>query len=485
MFTVIRMASINKQSVREEFDKLKNSFDGLVKSGKVTPESKMLFDSLFLLVGIIMSIFMEKITRKDSNNSSIPPSQTKQDETTDNELKNKQGKNKKDHHITQIENIRTVEIVTPMVVSNCNNCGADLTETACSCVERRTKIDIVFEKVVEHVDAEVKECPQCNHLNKAEFPKDMHGPLQYGNGVKAFVVQLLVTQMISLNRAAAMVYQLIGQTISEATMLSFIMRVYLALEDWEIDTKQQLLNTAVINTDETSLRVNKKNYWIHVYSAGDITLKLLHEKRGKEAIKDFGIIAKYGGIIVHDCWASYLSYRHIEHGLCGSHILRELQFLIDANNYRFAKNMRRLLQLACKMVSQSKDKCLDANSYAKLDKLYKQILVNGSKELPAIPEKTTSNRGKVAKSDAHNLWERLDRYNDAVLLFAKNPAVPFTNNRAERDLRMAKVKQKVSGCFRTEKYAKVYCRVSSYLQTMNSKGVNPLVAISMALNGRF
>jgi len=105
--------------------------------------------------------------------------------------------------------------------------------------------------------------------------------------------------------------------------------------------------------------------------------------------------------------------------------------------------------------------------------------------MPPIPEKTNGKRGKIAKSDAHNLWERLDKYQDAVLLFASNPHVAFTNNRAERDLRMSKVKQKISGCFRTEKYAQAYCRISSYLQTMNNKGVNPLVAVSWALSGRF
>ncbi len=267
-------------------------------------------------------------------------------------------------------------------------------------------------------------------------------------------------------------------------MLVFVIRVYRALENWEISTSQQLLNSPVINADETSLRVNKKNHWIHVYSAGDTTLKLLHEKRGKEAIEDFGIITKYGGVIVHDCWASYLSYKHLKHGLCGSHILRELQFIIDAHNYRFARNMKRLLQKTCKMVSQSKTKALDANSYDKLKKLYKQILANAILELPPIPKKTTAPKGKVAKSDAHNLYERLDKYTDAVLLFAKNPDVPFTNNRAERDLRMAKVKQKVSGSFRNEKYAKAYCRISSYLQTMRNKGISPLTAINMALTGK-
>jgi transposase len=136
-------------------------------------------------------------------------------------------------------------------------------------------------------------------------------------------------------------------------------------------------------------------------------------------------------------------------------------------------------------VSKRKKKKLTPREYANLQKRYRNILTRGESELPAIPPKPNGRRGKMAKSDAHNLWERLKEHESAVLLFAKKSSVSFTNNRAERDLRMAKVKQKVSGCFRKELYAKAYCRISSYLQTMTTKGYNPLIAIQMALAGEF
>ncbi len=276
---------------------------------------------------------------------------------------------------------------------------------------------------------------------------------------------------------------MIGCVISEATLLKFILRLHEALADWESSSIALILNAPAINVDETSLRTDKKNHWIHVYSAGDLTLKFLHRKRGKEAIEDINIIPRYGGVIIHDCWASYLSYGHCEHGLCGSHLLRELTFVTESNGYSWAKNMKRLLQEACYTVSKSKRKKLTAKAYANLQKRYRNILTRGEKELPVIPLKQNSKRGKIAKSDAHNLWERLKKHESAVLLFAQNSNVSFTNNRAERDLRMAKVKQKVSGCFRTELYAMAYCRISSYLQTMANKGHNPLIAIQMALSG--
>ena len=236
--------------------------------------------------------------------------------------------------------------------------------------------------------------------------------------------------------------------------------------------------------DETSLRVDKKNHWIHVHAGGEITLKFLHRKRGLEAMEAIGVIPRYGGVIVHDCWASYLSYGHCGHGLCGSHLLRELTFIVEADGYAWAANMKRLLQETCARVAKRRRKKLTPREYQNLQKRYRNILTRGEKELPPIPPRQNGKRGRIAKSDAHNLLERIKTHESAVLLFARDPNVSFTNNRAERDLRMSKVKQKVSGCFRTVQYAEAYCRISSYLQTMANRGYNPLVAIQMALSGQ-
>jgi transposase-like protein len=348
--------------------------------------------------------------------------------------------------------------------------------------ERRTKVDIIFEKVVSHVDAEIKVCPQCKMENKGHFPEDMAGPLQYGQGIKGYMINLLFAQMISLKRVQQMIQTLIGQILSEATILKYVIQLYQVLEEWEQSSINQLLQMPSIHLDETSLRVDRCNHWIHVYSGGDITLKFLHPRRGQEAIEDIGIIPRYGGVVIHDCWQSYLSYDHCGHGLCGSHLLRELTFIVDSNGYAWASNMKGLLQETCAIVARRESKQLSEQEYKNLQKRYRNILNSGEKELPPIPPKQNGKRGKIAKSDAHNLWERLRDYETAVLMFAKYPYVPFTNNRAERDLRMSKVKQKVSGCFRKNIYAKAYCRISSYIQTMAYKGYNPLVAIQMAFS---
>jgi transposase len=368
-------------------------------------------------------------------------------------------------------------------LEQCDVCGEDLRDTACQKHEMRTKIDIIFEKVIEHVDVEVKHCESCDSTVKSKFPADMPGPLQYGNGLKAYIINLLIGQMISLSRVQKLIKSIIGEIIAEASLLKFVFRLYLALDQWESKAIDILLKSTAMHVDETSLRVDKKNHWIHVYSAGDVTLKFLHPKRGTEAIEEVNIIPRYSGTIIHDCWSSYLTYNHCDHALCGSHLVRELTCAIESNEYRWASNMKDLLLETCRKISKKKKKRLSKAEYNNLQKQYRSILTRGEKELPAIPEKPNGKRGKIAKSDAHNLWERLKNYESAVLLFAKKSDISFTNNRAERDLRMAKVKQKVSGCFRTERYAKAYCRISSYLQTMANKGHNPLIAIQMALAG--
>ncbi len=153
----------------------------------------------------------------------------------------------------------------------------------------------------------------------------------------------------------------------------------------------------------------------------------------------------------------------MNHGLCGSHLLRELTFVVESNGYRWAANMKRFLLETCQQMANRAHKCLSADDYLKLTKRYRVILIRGAKELPPIPPRQPGKRGRVAKSDAQNLWERFEHHEAAVLLFAKRPEVAFANNRAERDLCMIKVKQKVSGCFRTRPYAEADCRISSYL----------------------
>ena len=341
--------------------------------------------SLFMIVELLLSIFLERQTRKDNKHSSMPSSQTDQDDSSLT-FPGAKGKGKHENG-TVAGNTRTQTSVSIAAVDCCDACGEVLSDVPCAHHERRTKIDIVFEKVVEHVDAEVKQCPNCDSTVKGQFPSDMHGPLQYGNGLKAFVINLLVCQMGALNRTQQLVKSMSGTILAESTLLKFVLRLHGALAAWEHQAIEAILQTPALHVDETSLRVDQQQQWIHVYSSGDITLKFLHHKRGKEAVEAMNIMPRYGGVIIHDCWSSYLAYLHCGHGLCGSHLLRELTFIVESNDYAWARNMKRLLQETCAKVSKSEGKRLTDQELANLHKRYRNILTRGANELPPIPPK--------------------------------------------------------------------------------------------------
>lgn len=422
------MASINQHSLREDVDALKAEFKQLSFAGKVTPESQALIKALLMMLELVLVVFMEKTTKKGPSNSSIPTSQTQRNDTTPTH-KGAKGKGNGQNDAPS-SNTRTVTTTEFVRVDQCAHCSADLNDTPSGRCERRTMIDVVFETVVTHVDAEVKVCPECDTETKGRFPSDMPGPLQYGTGIKAYMLNLLLAQMVSLDRVQKSIKTLIGRAISQATMLKSVTQLYRALEHWEESAIDTLLSMPVMNVDETSLRVNQKNYWIHVHSAGDITVKCLHRNHGCEAIEANNIIPRYGGVVIHDCWASYLTYAHCDYGLCGSHLTRELELFIESNHYRWAANMKRCLLDTCAKVSKRQGKKLTGREYKALQKRYRNILTRGQKELPPIPTRPKGKRGRIAKSAAPNLWERLKEHETAMLLFAKEAHVPFTNHRA-------------------------------------------------------
>lgn len=248
------MPSINKQSLREEFDSIKSEFQSLSERQKVSPEVATLFRAMMGLFDILIAVFLEKSTRKNSKNSSLPPSQTQKDESF---LASRGSSDKgPQQNDDRFANFRTCESVDTVEVNYCDHCGEDLSGVAAVDSERRTQIDIVFEKVVTHIDAQIKECPNCDGRVKGAFSSDMPGPLQYGLGIKAYLLNLLVAQMVSLNRVQKTVKALIGSAISEATMLKYILQLHQSLQQWEQSAVEYLLNQPIIHVDETSMRVD-------------------------------------------------------------------------------------------------------------------------------------------------------------------------------------------------------------------------------------
>lgn len=466
-----------KESIRKQIDEAKKAIEaGLAKNKN--PELAEAIRSLLIVIEVMVALFLEKKTRKNSSNSGLPPSRN--NGPNGNRNNNQGDRSKNGNQLKNTRKVTTSETVSP---DNCSKCGVDLSNTEVKETENRKKIDIIYEITEHTVTSESKECPGCGHLNKGKFPQGMDGKIQYGIGIKASIINFLMVQMMSLEKVSEHFRGLIGRFISDAVMLKYIAQFSASLEEWENKQIERLLNAPVVYCDETSIKVNKKNYWIHSYSYGDITLKFVHAKRGREAIDDIGIIPKYGGIIVHDGWASYFAYDNVDHGLCGSHLLRDLKFVEDSTGDKWATSMKKLLQEAAKTVAgRSLMRILNKKEYKRLKSRYRNILTRAEKELPPFPE-PTGKAGPPKHTDAQNLWLRLNEYEEAVLLFAQKKEVDFTNNRSERDLRDSKVKQKMSGTFRKLKFAKHFVRISSYVKSMRYRGYSALEAIMLALQG--
>jgi hypothetical protein len=469
---------MTKESLRKQFEKIKNE-STIALNDKSTPAHvRVLMTSLISLFEIMLIVFLEKKTRKNSSNSGLPPSKNNGPNGNRNT-----GSRERPHLSNEIENLKTTKTSETVTPTTCLKCDESLHAEDIVNSEERKKMDIFYEVVEHTVISEHIECANCGHVNKGIFPKGMDGKIQYGNSIKAMIIDFLCVQMMSLQRTSEHLQGIMGRLISQAIMLKYLYQFSESLENWEKSQIEKIIEEAAIHCDETSVRVNKLTFWAHSYSSNDITLKFVHEKRGIEAMEEINIIPRYVGTLIHDCWASYLSYNNVDHSLCGGHLLRELKFIEDSNKFLWATDMKNILKKYAKIIARrKKTKVLTTSEYDKLVIEYRKMLKKAIQEMPPFPLQEEGKR-KIKHSDAENLWLRLNKYESSVLMFARIKEVDFTNNRAERDLRMSKVKQKVSGGFRTIEMAKAFFRISSYLKSMRYRGYSSLEAISLALSG--
>lgn len=469
---------MNKESIRLKINEAKKDAELLLNKKNVGSETAAVIKSLILVIEIIVAVLLEKKVRKNSSNSGLSPSQN----NGSNGNRNK-GSGERAGLGNSANNVRQVETSETVRPENCTKCDADLDGAKVKGREERQKIDILYEVVTHKVISEQKNCPDCGHVNKGKFPVGMDGKLQYGDTVKAMIINFIVVQMMSLQRLQEHLMSIMGRSLSQAIMLKYLFQFSVSLKNWEITQIEKILKCGHIHCDETSVRINKVNWWIHSYSSGDITLKFVSRHRGREGIEEIGIIPKYSGTIIHDCWSSYLSYENTDHSLCGAHLLRELKFIEDSNKYLWASKLKKILKDALELVNSRPSRMtLTKVEYKRLQSRYRNTLTRGLSEMPPFPKKN-GEKGRTKKTDAQNLWERLDKYEDFVLKFAKVKEVDFTNNRAERDLRISKVKQKMSGCFRTQEMAFAFNRISSYLMSMRYRGYSSTEAIMLAMQG--
>lgn len=275
----------------------------------------------------------------------------------------------------------------------------------------------------------------------------------------------------------------VGIPISTGSLFNFNRQAYDRLEEFDNYAKQQLISSTVINVDETGINVNGKRIWLHCASSDAWTDYFPHAKRGKEAMDAMSILPAFSGTVCHDHWKPYYSYTQCLHSLCNAHHLRELERAYEQDGQQWAYDMQLLLVTMSQVVTDNGG-CLDEGVLQPYLDQYNNVLKQGDAECPEPkPDLDKKQRGRIKRSKARNLLERLRDYAGDVLRFASNADVPFTNNRGENDLRMTKVQQKISGCFKSFEGANIFCRNRSYLSSCRKQGKSATDALKAVFEG--
>ena len=323
-------------------------------------------------------------------------------------------------------------------------------------------------------------CPICGKTHKGISPSNANSPAQYGNGVRAYLTMLSTTYKLPYKKIQLLFKDLFGYSVNESTVYSANKRCYDELAQSEKEILEKLLKEQVVNADETGMKVGKDNYWLHTLSSQLFTYQFVHKKRGQEAFHSKNsILESLTNWLIHDCWSSYFKLENPKHGLCGAHLIRELQGVIDNNeNNKWANDLKKYLL-------EVKEMCFPKRilNRTQIEKRYQNICELGDITEP-LPLKILGKRGKPKKTKARNLIERLIKHQDAVLAFAFNQEVPFTNNLAERDLRPAKLKLKISNCFRSEEGAELYARIESFVSSARKNNKNIFEELKGTFDGQ-
>lgn len=431
---------------------------------------------------------LEALAAKDSHNSSRPPSSDPTWAKRTKSLRRPSGKKpggQAGHQGATLKRAVKPDRVVEHRPPTCGGCQASLSQSQIIRQERQQVIDLIPArlKVTEHHLLSLR-CGACGRVTKGEFPQAVRSGVQYGPRVRAHALYLSQYQLLPYERTAEAMRDLTGCCLSLGTVANMVRECAEGLIETELKIKRKLRRSPVIHADETGLRVAKRGHYIHVASNSRLTHYTSDSRRGRAAIDEAGILPRYRGTCVHDGWWSYDYYTNCRHALCGAHLLRELTFFVELNDEQktWAGPLKELLlEIKSKVeeVRSSGGKEVDAREQQAFGRRYDELIERGLDLNPAPP-----NRRKVSdaaatpevalagawQKQAGNLAWRMQRKKDEVLRFMTDLSVPFENNQAERDLRMVRLQQKISGCFRSPDGSRAFCRVRSFLSTMKKQG---------------
>jgi len=427
---------------------------------------------------------------KNSRNSSKPPSSDGLSKPAPKSLrvagKKRTGGQKGHAGNTLRQATQPDNIIVHAVPDQCQACQQEL--PFAHVVETRQVFDlpVLQFEVTEH--RAMQAICRCGQIHTAEFPAGVSATVQYRPHAQAAMVHLNQNHAVSVQRTAALMKDLFGLPVSQATVLKAAMASAGILQPTVDAIGQAAVNSGVLHADETGLRVAKTLHWLHVLGTDTLTWMGCHPKRGGEAFNALALLGQFKGVLVHDGWLPYKALE-CQHALCNTHHLRELTYLLEEQGQAWAGDMIELLTHANHLDNLN---CADGQSPSynsrkyqtevrDLRDLYEAILAQAQTDNPlAAP---TGKQGRPKQSKATNLIGRLRDYKDDVWRFMTQPEVPFTNNLAEQTVRMPKVKQKVSGCFRTLSGAQAYCVIRSYCATMHKQGANIFESLVAAFKG--
>ena len=426
---------------------------------------------------------------KDSHNSSKPPSSDGLKKPKTRSLRQKGQRPKggqPGHQGNTLKMVAEPDYVEPHRVTSCPHCQTDLSDIEPMGYEKRQVFDVppVRIEVTEH-QAEIKQCPDCGQQVKGEFPPHITQAAQYGPRLKAQASYLNNYHFIPLARTEELLTDFYGQSPSEPVIIEANTQLVQQTEPSRASIKQQLIAASVANFDESGLRIEGKLHWLHVVSTPELTLYHVHRKRGQEGMAAGGVLPQFQGGAVHDHWSSYLKFDNCRHYFCNAHHLRELQFIQEQYQQAWAAEMAQLL-----LDIKAEVECtpppaisLPPERLAHYEAEYDKLIAKGLAANPPLDNPPPKKRGRPKQSPPQNLLDRLQAHKSGTLAFMYDFRVPFDNNLAERDVRMVKVKLKVSGTFRTQSGADNFCAIRSYISTVRKQGHNVIDAIYHAFVG--
>lgn len=387
------------------------------------------------------------------------------------------------HHLAQVE---VPDAVVPHEPERCACCGEGLEDAELVGVERRQVFDLPPEvslEVCEH-QARRRRCRGCGAVSVGAFPDRVRAPAQYGPALRAFVCYLAVYQHLPYARIARLLADCYGARLSTGTLQAIVVQGAAGLDSFLEEVRGQLAGSPVVGLDETGARAAGRLHWVHQASTELLTLYRLHTRRGKEGIDALGVFPGFAGVAVHDGFAPYRAYTGCEHALCNAHHLRELTGVGEQGGQAWAQELACLLlelKTAVEAAKAAGDTTLEPATLTGYRARYRQIVAAG---FACNPEPArTGKRGRPRQGKARSLLLRLDHHQDDVLRFAHDFAVPFDNNQSERDLRMIKLQQKISGCWRSREGADAFLALRSYIQTARKHGQAVLAALRDAAEG--